>query len=245
MRTGNTSIQTRFPSGNKTITLERFTPHDDKSHPAIILLHGAEGVHFGPWANRYRKLAKALNEFGYTVFIPHYFQKTGTIFTNTPDIIRNFETWRQTVVDCIGFVLEQPGIAGAGVGLIGFSLGASLVVTTAAQDARVAVAVDVYGAVPDFISAIMQNMPPTLILHGSRDFLVPVTDAYKLEKLLRNRGHLFDLHIYEGEGHGFSDKTNKDAFARARQFLESHFPPYIHSAEAQVLEELIDTETAA
>jgi carboxymethylenebutenolidase len=229
----NAPLRTKFASGNKFIAVERYDALGEDPHPALILLHGADGMRFKIFADRYRKVARSLATCGYNVYLPHYFHRTSTIVTNHPDMVKNFPTWTETVKDCVSFVLEQGKSAGKGVALVGFSLGASLVLAQAAQDSRIAAAVEVFGAVPDWLVSSMQNMPPLLILHGSKDWLVPVSDAHKLEGALKTNGHRYQMHIYENEGHGFSEPTNYDALTRAQAFLSEHFPASIHVSSAE------------
>jgi acetyl esterase/lipase len=48
-----------------------------------------------------------------------------------------------------------------------------------------------------------KDMPPLIIVHGSRDTTVPVPQAEKLQKLLEEKGADSTLHLVEGAGHGY------------------------------------------
>ena len=57
---------------------------------------------------------------------------------------------------------------------------------------------------------------PLLIIHGAKDKVVPVKEAYKLETELRNLGKVYDIKIYANSGHGFVyTKTVESSQARS------------------------------
>lgn len=47
------------------------------------------------------------------------------------------------------------------------------------------------------------NQPPTLIIHGTEDGLVPYSDMQKFCKDMTQAGNRCEIRAYEGEGHGF------------------------------------------
>jgi dienelactone hydrolase len=96
----------------------------------------------------------------------------------------------QAVADAITHASAPPGAGGQPVGLIGFSLGAYLALSVAAQDARVGAVVECLGGLPGLLAPGLRTMPPVLILHGGADPLVPVSEARALVRLLRDRGLL-------------------------------------------------------
>ncbi|MHC4252908.1 MAG: alpha/beta hydrolase [Planctomycetota bacterium] len=53
------------------------------------------------------------------------------------------------------------------------------------------------------IHNITEDAPPTIVFFGSKDPLVPVGTSEKYKALMEKHGRRCDLHIYEGEGHGF------------------------------------------
>ena len=50
---------------------------------------------------------------------------------------------------------------------------------------------------------IGQNTPPTIVFLGTEDSLIPVATAEKYKKLMEEAGGRCDLHLYEGQPHGF------------------------------------------
>ncbi|WP_336492611.1 alpha/beta hydrolase family protein [Methylobacterium nigriterrae] len=62
-------------------------------------------------------------------------------------------------------------------------------------------------------------MPPTLILHGASDPIVPVSQAHAIEHLLRQQGTRYEIRIYPGQGHGFTGAAQFDSATRVAGFL--------------------------
>ena len=56
---------------------------------------------------------------------------------------------------------------------------------------------------------------PTLVIHGDRDVLVPVTNAY----VLRDRIPAAELHVVEGAGHLFTFEFPAESAAEVVEFL--------------------------
>lgn len=54
---------------------------------------------------------------------------------------------------------------------------------------------------------IRAPFPPTTFFVGSQDKLIPVSDAGKIKDAVIAAGGRFDLHLYEGQGHGFFNYT--------------------------------------
>jgi acetyl esterase/lipase len=50
---------------------------------------------------------------------------------------------------------------------------------------------------------INKNTPPTIVFLGTRDSYIPVPTAMKYKSLMENAGVRCDLHLYDGQPHGF------------------------------------------
>jgi acetyl esterase len=50
---------------------------------------------------------------------------------------------------------------------------------------------------------IDENTPPTIVFLGTKDKLIPVSTAGKYKDLMTKSGKRCDLHLYEGQPHGF------------------------------------------
>ena len=218
-------IETRtesFTSGGVRIGVEWFEAAGSASaerRPAVLMLHGADGRNF---VERYRVGARSLAEDGYHVFLLHYFDRTGDRWASLTTIFRNFLTWMSTLDDALTWVGRHPGVDPRRIGVLGVSLGASLSMAAAAQDARIKALVVYFGPVPDGAAEGITRMPPTLILHGAADPIVPVSNAYALEELLKKRGTPYEIAVYPGQGHGFRGQAQADAVRRVTAFLDRY-----------------------
>lgn len=211
------SVQESFVEKGRLVRVETFAPADSDRHPSVILLHGADNVE--PHAAAYRESARKLAENGYVTLLVHYFDATGTSLADEDAIARNFLEWMGTAAEAVSFAASKNNVQGGRIGLAGFSLGASIALSLASQDSRVAAVAEFYGALPDLAAAFLKRMPPVLILHGTADTLVPSSEAYKLERLLQSKGVPFEMKIYPGQGHGFTGEATSDATARTVAFF--------------------------
>jgi carboxymethylenebutenolidase len=211
-----------FTSGGRTIAVERFDALGlgaGGRRPAILLLHGADGFTNG---DRYRIGARILAAAGYHVFLLHYLDRTGQGRAYFSTIGQNFPLWADTVREALNFVERQPGVDPTRIGVVGTSLGGALGVSVAAGDRRIKALVNYFGFLPDPVRETATRLPPTLVLHGARDAIVPVANAHALETLLRRIGTPHEVHVYPDQAHGFHGAAQLDAAQRTAAFLGRH-----------------------
>ena len=210
-----------FTSGGRPITVEWFPAEGvDGPAPAVLMLHGADGL--TQRGDQYRAGARALAADGYHVGLVHYFDRTGSRWASLPAIFQNFPHWMETLRDALTFAGGQPGVDASRLGVVGISLGAALSVATAAEDTRIRALVDYFGPVPEGSLQGATRLPPTLILHGAADPIVPVSNARSLEGFLERKAVPHEVKIYPGEGHGFGRAAQADADRRVAAFLDRH-----------------------
>lgn len=211
--------QTTFESGGKSIRLDAYLPEGDgRALPAVIALYGSGGGVSGM-----EQPASMLAGQGFAVFVLHYFDRTETVEAyDKPTIMRHFPAWGKTIWDAVSNVAEDARVDRERIGLLGFSLGAYLALSVSAVDSRVKVVVEFFGGLPKEVKFFMRRLCPTLILHGEADEVVPVQEAYDLQKLLEKKGIPYEMKIYPGIGHGFESETWRDAGLRSLQFLQKH-----------------------
>ena len=210
--------QVRFESGGKSIRLDCFLPENNGHRlPAVIALYGSGGGHV-----RMAEPASLLAAQGFAVYVLHYFDRTATTEVNRHIIFRNFPVWMKTVWDAVSFIVRQPHVDPQRVGLLGFSLGAYLSVSSAAIDSRIAAVVEFFGGLPKEMKFFMRRLCPMLILHGEADPVVPVQEAYHLREVLERKKIDYEIQIYPDVGHGFNGEIWRDAGLRALKFLRKH-----------------------
>ena len=203
-----------FTSAGSTIHVDVYAASAAGTHPSIVFLYGSDGMSILPWS--YTALASWYASQGYNFYIVHYFDRTGTTFGDLVSDFKNFPVWSQTITDATTWVASQPGVDAQRIGIMGMSLGSYLAIYQAGHDRRIKALADWYGGVVD---AGVTYMPPTLILHGASDPIVPVSEAYKLQSLEQTLGTPCQMHIYPGEGHGFNLTDEFDALQRTLTFF--------------------------
>lgn len=208
-----------FKSGGKPIRLDAYLPEASACPlPAVIALYGSGGNVSG--MERY---AGTLAAQGFAVYLLHYFDRTATTYADRSIILRNFPLWMKTLWDAISFIAAQSQVDGERIALLGFSLGAYLSLANSAIDHRVKVVIEFFGGMPKEMNFFMRRLCPVLILHGESDAIVPVAEAYQLQKLLERKKIPYEIKIYPGIGHGFKDEmTWRDAGLRSLQFLQKY-----------------------
>lgn len=207
-----------YLSGSATIHMDQHEPSTLGEHPALLVLHGSGGA-ASYWLERF---TPALLKAGVALYAPHYFDKTGIQRATTETILdgRSFIAWLKAVQDAITYVASRPGIDASRIGVVGISLGGFLAVAAGIEDRRLRAVVELSGGVPlGWEDRMRPGMPPTLVLHGARDTVVPVLEAHKLEALLKAHHIRHETHIFAEETHWFSPPAQFQLLLHAAEFL--------------------------
>ncbi len=88
------------------------------------------------------------------------------------------------------------------VGVVGWCMGGSLVMATAASPARIDAAVAFYG-VPRDLETLSQVHCPLLGLFGELDQSIPAASIQRLGEILEEAGVTHEIHVYPGAPHAF------------------------------------------
>lgn len=208
---------TGFTSGGRRIRVEWFEGRGEGRLPGILMLHGADGT--GP---HYRTGARQIAEAGYHVALVHYLDRTGERRVNYGTLMQNALAWLATVADALDWAATRPGVDPDRLGILGVSLGGLLGIATANQDQRVKALATYFAPLPQAVAGHASRLPPTLVLHGEQDRLVPVANAHALAGILARQGVEHEVKIYPGQGHGFHGEVQADADRRIRAFFARH-----------------------
>ena len=211
-----------FTSGGATVAAEWFAAAGAASGvkvPALLLLHGADGLAGG---DRYRLGARLVAAAGYHVGLLHYLDRTGESRVSYATLAARYPVWAATVADGVAWLATQPGVDPSRLGLVGISLGAALALSTAAADERVKAVVAYSGPLPQGLAEGEPRLPPTLILHGEADRIVPARNALELEALLKRVGSPVESRIYPGQGHVLTGEAQFDSASRVASFLDRY-----------------------
>lgn len=216
-----------FTSGGRTVPLEVFMPGPATGRcAAVLVLHGSFGL-LPPYETDIVSFAQALASRGIAAVMPHYLEATGTapgrgVFALMPQLL---PVWRRVCGDAFAVLARDARFDGAHLGLLGFSLGANLALGVA-MDPPTGVhpncVVDFFGPTQG-LAAHCGKLPPVLILHGSEDKLVPLSESAHLVAQLHSAGKKagqdYRFTPYEGEGHGFKGAALAKSRDEAVEFI--------------------------
>jgi carboxymethylenebutenolidase len=210
-----------FKSHGQDVIVDVIGPSAQGRYPAVIVLHGHGGLGDGRQSGMHsfaRKLAGA----GYVALVPHYFGSHKPDRKNGQKNARSFLFWERSVIDTVGFSVRRTDVDPKRIGLMGSSLGSWVALSVGARDRRVKAVVENFGGYPEWEELNPTRLPPVLILHGDADRDVPVQQAHNLQQILIGAGVEYEMHIYEGAGHGFRGADFDDAMKRTLEFLDKH-----------------------
>lgn len=221
-----------FTSGHTDIRLSVQEPESTGQAPfaAVILLHGSGG-NLDFWATKFGPL---LLQAGIALYAPHYFDKTGTTRADLATIQDGIHVpqWLATIDEAVRFVAARPGVDPQRIVLAGISLGAFLALGFGAQlsssadletQRRVRAIIELSGGlVSPYAEQATAAFPPTLLLHGADDAIVPVSFATALEARLTDLDVAHRTEILPGETHWFSAAALPRLLHAASGFLAEH-----------------------
>ena len=72
------------------------------------------------------------------------------------------------------------------------------------------------------ITYVSKTAPPTLIIHGTFDLIVPIIHSENLEKKLKDAGAKVEMITVRGEGHGWTGPTLTRTVNDALKFLDAN-----------------------
>ncbi|HEV2134035.1 MAG TPA: prolyl oligopeptidase family serine peptidase [Terracidiphilus sp.] len=192
-----------FLSGKEPVRVERYEPAGAGPHPALLMAHGSGG----PVSYCLNRLGPQLAAFGVGVHAPHYFDKTHTSRAAAEVILdgQHFPEWLRALEDAVSDLRARPGVDARRIGVLGVSLGAYLSVALGIGDPNMRLVIELSGGIPPgWEERVSPATPPVLLLHGVQDAVVPVSEAYKLQRLLTERGARCQAEIFPHENHWIS-----------------------------------------
>jgi carboxymethylenebutenolidase len=244
-------VEESFANNGNKIRVWQFDPKEKGKRPAVLLLHGADG---GVGVEKlYRDLAKRVADKGYVVFIVHYLDATKpeepakiseivkravrdkAMKDEEPRVRKYFDVWTNCVGDAVAYVRKQQGVDGERVGVVGLSLGGFVGLSCAAQkDLKIAAVVSGFGGLPKERRKAIAWLPPTLVVHGEKDDVVPVTEAQALKELADANKLPITVKIYPNVGHVFrlpGGKLDWWSMADAERLMMEHLEEHLKALD--------------
>jgi len=179
---------------------DRYTAPGAKARPAILLLPGASGI--APFAAAYTRYARTLAAHGFDAYLVSYCSPhaTNSLADQQNKLAVKRVIWRARIASLLAYAQHRPHASGK-IGLLGFSLGGQVALSTAAHDERVTSVVVFYGMIP--MAEAMYRLPPVLVIHGESDRTVPYRRGEEIVSFAHRLGGTASILGYRGKDHGF------------------------------------------
>jgi carboxymethylenebutenolidase len=215
---------------------------DQGSGRGVLVVHDASGrIPF------YEDLAARLAAAGYVAALPDLYFREGPVSAPTPEAemgrLAELDKRRSIgdLLAAVDWLKVQPMVTGARLGVVGFSLGATLALDMTAERSDLAVAAYYpfpAGQVPadeksppSPLSQAARMSGPIIAFWGDHDEVVDMADAKRLGADLAAHGVGFTAVVYPGVGHSFMRSAEPgpghdtsaaalDAWARTLDFLD-------------------------
>ena len=167
-----------------------------------------------------KRMARALAGDGNTVYLFHYYNRTGTIVARDSTMERHFKVWAETVRDGVVWVRGREEKGTRPIGLYGYSLGGFLAIVAASDNPRVGAVASQAGGMWSSAEKRLGKMPPVLMVHGLEDKRVPVEKyAEPLRRVLLQRGARVETEFVPGEGHVLSEAAMAPVRRKVAKFF--------------------------
>jgi dienelactone hydrolase len=210
----NAAIKTQYVdyTHNKT-PLKGYLAYDDSitgKRPGVLLVHYRGGLQGATL-----KDAEMVAGLGYVVFAEDIFgkdvvPKTVPEMTALTDIYNKDRTLMRTRSNAGFEVLRSnPMVDPDKLAVIGYCFGGTVAVELAEAGVPILGTVAVHGSFRNFESERAKNIKGrVLILHGAEDEVAPLTEVNKLVGDLRTAKVDWELQLFSGAQHGFTNPSN-------------------------------------
>jgi acetyl esterase/lipase len=94
---------------------------------------------------------------------------------------------------------------------------------------------------------LSETTPPTVVFLGTEDHLIPVSTAEEYQRRMVELGNRCDLHLYEGQPHGFFNFSRRENFLKTVETMDNFLVSlgYLQSGVQQWLDAVLDEEAVA
>ncbi len=196
-------------------TIQAFLASPDaapRQAPGIILLHEWWGLN-----DHIKDVAKRFAKEGFAVLAPDLYSRQGYKVTGIPaeaaklmgavstqGVLRDMNASAK-------FLQQQVGVAPFGIGMVGFSMGATFALMVACHNSDVKAAAAFYGKVPP-VETIRYLLCPVLYHYGAKDDWVTQSEVDLLKEGLAKNGKPGEIKVFPNAAHAFFNDTRPEAY---------------------------------
>jgi carboxymethylenebutenolidase len=197
-------VKGEFTSAGKPVQEYHCTPASPAPSPVVMILHGASRR--GTGYAEFEQICTDLAAQGYFAEFIEYYSQTPAVQGNQPaQMQKYFPVWLAEIRDGVAALRSNSDVDSTRVGLLGYSLGAFLALSSGAlAPDKYAAIVEYYGGLPPPLREQVRKMPPVLILHGDADTIVPVAIARQLDDVLTSASRPHEMRLYPRAQHAFN-----------------------------------------
>jgi carboxymethylenebutenolidase len=115
------------------------------------------------------------------------------------------------IVAAISYLQGLPQVSPKKIGVVGWCMGGSLTIATAAASPQVGAAVAFYG-MPADLNIVADIRGPLLGLYGEHDHSIPPERVHQFQAALEKADVVHEVHIYPGAVHAFFNDTRPQIY---------------------------------
>jgi dienelactone hydrolase len=220
-------------------------PRSDAARPGVLVLHGGAGI--GPHE---RARAVRLAELGYAVFVPDLF---GEVFSSREQGIATITALvgdpprlRSRLGAALAFLGASPGVDPARLAALGFCFGGHAALELARSGASIRAAASIHGGLKSPAPAAPGEIGASiLVCAGAADPFVPREQRQAFEDEMTAARADWQLHLYAGAMHGFSERPPAGARPRPGVAYDEAADRRSWGALLQLLRETLGPPAAA
>jgi dienelactone hydrolase len=193
--------------------LQGYLAYDDKitgKRPAVLMAPDRSGM-----SDVTTRTTEMIARLGYVVFAEDIYGKTVRPKT-VPEMSEQSAFYnkdrplmRARAQAGLDSLRANPMVDPAKIAVVGYCFGGTVAVELIETGAPLAASIAVHGSFRNFAPEGAKNIKgPMLILHGAEDETAPLAEVNKIVADLRAAKIPFELQIYSGATHGFTDPKN-------------------------------------
>jgi dienelactone hydrolase len=193
--------------------LSGYLVYDDSvqgKQPGVLMIHDRSG-----FSENTLKDARMIAGLGYVVFAEDMFGK-GFVPKTVPEMMATIGIYdkdralmRARALAGFDVLKAQPMVDTTRLGAVGYCFGGTVGVELVETGAPLVGFISVHGAFQNFSPDAAKNIKGrVLILHGAEDPVAPMEEVNNLVSQLRAAKVNFELNLYSGAAHGFTNPQN-------------------------------------